>query len=133
MTNLKNVVLDLHAGLPGLHGRCVSVRDHVSRKKLPPGAARASERPQISFASPPPLQLLIKLSKSGPPLRGPPAACVPRDGRRHTDGPGRPRGAEARTWHPPPHAARADSFYKGAYAYEAAAANAADGGIGGEG
>jgi hypothetical protein len=99
-------------------------------------AARGSARIRATanfFRLPPPLQLLIKLSKSGPPLRGPPAACVPRDGRRHTDGPGRPRGAEARTWHPPPHAARADSFYKGAYAYEAAAANAADGVIGGEG
>ena len=127
MTNLKNVVLDLHAGLPGLHGRCVSVRDHVSRKKLPPGAARASERPQISFAPTPPPATFDKTFEVWP------AACVPRDGRRHTDGPGRPRGAEARTWHPPPHAARADSFYKGAYAYEAAAANAADGGIGGEG
>ena len=64
--------MSFSTSMPGLHG-CVSVRDHASRKKLPPWAARgqrASARiratanfVEISAFRPPPL-----LSrKSGPP------------------------------------------------------------------
>ena len=62
--------VDLHAGLARMRD---SVRDHASRKKLPPVAARASERPQISAFRPPPPTL--RRWRSGPtpiPLALPP-------------------------------------------------------------